>query len=95
MLAGERTGDRAPQQRQGRHAVPRCGTVVVHGQVNGNIKARTAVELHRSAKVHGNIETPSILVEKGVLLQGEVKMTHDDQGALANPYSAPSSVELQ
>jgi cytoskeletal protein CcmA (bactofilin family) len=72
-----------------------CGTVVVHGQVNGNIKARTAVELHRSAKVHGNIETPSILVEKGVLLQGEVKMTHDDQGANVNPYSAPSSVALQ
>ena len=67
-----------------------CGTVVVHGEVNGNIKAKVAVELHQPAKVRGNIETPSLLVEKGVIVQGELKMDGFDRGA-AKP-SSPSTV---
>ncbi len=51
-----------------------CGTVVIHGVVNGNIVAKGAVELRRSAKVRGNVQTPSLVVEKGATLQGEVKM---------------------
>jgi cytoskeletal protein CcmA (bactofilin family) len=51
-----------------------CGTIVVEGQVNGNVKAKTAVEVRRSGKIRGDIETPSIFVEKGAFLQGEVKM---------------------
>ena len=51
-----------------------CGTVIVHGVVNGNIKARTAVELHSPAKVHGDIETPSLTMERGVLFNGALKM---------------------
>ncbi len=57
-----------------------CGTVIVDGQVNGNIKAKTAVEVHRSATVRGNVETPSILVEKGAFLQGEVRMPGTERG---------------
>ena len=55
-----------------------CGTVVVEGEVNGNIKAKTAVELHKSAKVRGNVETSSLSVEKGAFLQGEMKMGTQD-----------------
>jgi cytoskeletal protein CcmA (bactofilin family) len=51
-----------------------CGTVIVHGVVNGNIKAKTAVELHHPAKVHGDIETPSLTMERGVLFNGALKM---------------------
>jgi len=63
-----------------------CGTVVIHGEVNGNIKAKVAVELHQPARVRGNIETPSLSVEKGVLVQGELKMEGFDRGA-AKPSS--------
>jgi cytoskeletal protein CcmA (bactofilin family) len=58
-----------------------CGTVVVEGEVNGNVKAKSAVELHRSAKVRGNVETASLSVEKGALLQGEVKMMTGEKSA--------------
>lgn len=51
-----------------------CGTVIVEGQVTGNITATSVVELRRSAKVRGNIDTPSITMEKGSVLEGEVKM---------------------
>src|SRR3979411_110265 len=49
-----------------------CGTVVVQGEVNGNIKAKSAVELPRSARVRGNVETSSLVVEKGAYLQGQM-----------------------
>src|SRR5205807_5313907 len=39
-----------------------CGTIVVHGEVNGNIKAKTAVEIHHSARVRGDLETPSLVI---------------------------------
>jgi cytoskeletal protein CcmA (bactofilin family) len=68
-----------------------CGTVVVHGEVNGNVKAKDGVDLRRSAKVHGNVETSSLAVERGAILQGEVKMVAGEKGA----RSSAESVSLQ
>jgi cytoskeletal protein CcmA (bactofilin family) len=57
-----------------------CGTVIVEGEVNGNITAKSAVELHRSGRIHGNVATASLVVEQGSVLQGEVKMGGLDRG---------------
>ena len=51
-----------------------CGTIIVHGAVTGNVKASVAVELHPPARVTGNIETPALLVVKGVSFNGQCKM---------------------
>jgi cytoskeletal protein CcmA (bactofilin family) len=51
-----------------------CGTIIVHGEVNGNIQAKTGVEIHRGAKVQGDVETPSLMVEKGAFFQGASRM---------------------
>lgn len=51
-----------------------CGTIIVHGEISGNIKAKVAVELHHPAKVRGNIETPMLMIEKGVMFEGQTKM---------------------
>jgi len=51
-----------------------CGTIVVHGEVNGNIQAKTGVEIHGGAKVRGDVETPSLMVEKGAFFQGASRM---------------------
>lgn len=52
-----------------------CGSVVVcGGEVTGNIRATVSVELRQQAKVRGDIETPSLMIERGVLLQGQVRM---------------------
>jgi cytoskeletal protein CcmA (bactofilin family) len=66
-----------------------CGTIIVHGEVNGNIKAKTAVELHHPAKVRGNIETPSLMIEKGVIFHGESKMENVEKSAPVKTVSAP------
>ncbi len=69
-----------------------CGTVIVHGELNGNVKAKTAVELHHPARMKGNIETPSLMVEKGVVFEGQTKMDGVEKAA-AKPASAPSPVQ--
>jgi cytoskeletal protein CcmA (bactofilin family) len=51
-----------------------CGTIIVHGQIVGNIRARVGVELHSPARVKGNIETPTLMIEKGVAFDGQTKM---------------------
>jgi len=51
-----------------------CGTIIVHGEVNGNIRAKSLVEFHQPAKVRGNVETPSLMIEKGVIFEGQCKM---------------------
>lgn len=51
-----------------------CGTVIVYGEVTGNIRAKEGVELHAPAKVRGDVETPSFSLEKGVLFQGATSM---------------------
>lgn len=51
-----------------------CGTVIVHGEVGGNIRATRAVELHTPARVKGDITSPSLMIEKGVIFEGHSKM---------------------
>src|SRR5438105_13076815 len=68
-----------------------CGTIIVHGEVNGNIKAKTAVEVHQSGKVRGDLETPSLVILKGALFHGASKM--DPPGAKAAPVKAVAAAK--
>jgi cytoskeletal protein CcmA (bactofilin family) len=62
-----------------------CGTVIIHGEVNGDIVAKTAVELRHPGKVRGNVETPSLVVEKGVVFNGEARMDRGDRTTSRKP----------
>lgn len=66
-----------------------CGTVIVHGEITGNLRAKNAVELHHPAKMRGNIESPSLMIEKGVIFEGQTKMEGIDRGA-AKPTPSPA-----
>ncbi len=50
------------------------GVVIVEGNVTGNIRAKRSVELHAPARVRGNLETPSLFIDKGVMFEGECRM---------------------
>jgi len=47
---------------------------VIHGTINGDIIATQRLELGRSAKVNGNIQTPSLIIEQGAVFEGSCKM---------------------
>jgi cytoskeletal protein CcmA (bactofilin family) len=66
-----------------------CGTVVVHGEVNGNVKAKTGVEIHHTGKVRGDLETASLVIEKGALFHGASKM--DSASAKSAPLKAAAA----
>jgi cytoskeletal protein CcmA (bactofilin family) len=50
------------------------GAIVIEGTVQGNIHAKRSVEIHTPARVRGNITTPSLFIEKGVLFDGTCQM---------------------
>jgi len=51
------------------------GTLIVSGRLRGNIKASTKIELRAPAQVEGTVETPVLVVEAGVVLNGALTMS--------------------
>src|ERR1043166_6391651 len=47
---------------------------IITGTINGDIIATQRLELGRAAKVHGNIQTPSLVIEQGAVFEGTCKM---------------------
>jgi len=62
-----------------------AGTVIVNGVVEGNIKATQTIELHQPGRVKGNIETPSLSMDKGVIFEGSCKMEAISKGGPSSP----------
>ena len=63
------------------------GTLIVEGNIEGNIRAARLVELHAPARVRGNIETPQLFIDKGVIFEGHCKM--EDLGSARGPAAVP------
>jgi len=47
---------------------------MVNGSVNGDIVASEKLQLGRTARVMGNIQTPRLIVEEGAILEGSCSM---------------------
>ena len=56
----------------------RSNTVVVSGTVEGNIVAGQQVVLHKTAKVHGDMSAPSLIIEDGAVFNGQISMGRAD-----------------
>lgn len=50
------------------------GTAIVQGEVVGNIRATTKVELRSTARVKGDLTTPSLVIHEGAFFEGNCKM---------------------
>ena len=57
------------------------GTLILIGRFKGNIKAARKVELRAPAQVEGNIETPLLVVEEGVVLNSTLCMKREEADA--------------
>ncbi|MBW2090621.1 MAG: polymer-forming cytoskeletal protein [Deltaproteobacteria bacterium] len=58
-------------------------TIIVSGEVHGNIKAKNRVEFHAPAKLYGNILSPVLIIDEGVIFEGNCEMAEviDGEGA--------------
>lgn len=50
------------------------GTLILSGTFKGNIKASVKVDLRAPARVEGNIVTPALVVEEGVVMNSSLNM---------------------
>src|SRR5262245_66438586 len=46
------------------------GEIIIQGTVIGNIKAKRSIEIHAPGRVKGDIHTPSLQIDKGVIVEG-------------------------
>lgn len=52
----------------------RSQTVIVSGTIHGNVSAAKRVVMHKTARVDGDVETPSVVMEEGAVLNGRLNM---------------------
>ena len=52
-------------------------SAIVSGNIQGNLKAKSKVELHAPAKMSGNLEAPVLAIQQGVTFDGHCQMTKD------------------
>jgi len=51
-----------------------ANTVVIHGRVQGDVTARKRVELRAPARLIGNLNTPSVVMNEGIIFEGHCTM---------------------
>ncbi len=56
----------------------RVGTVISAGQISGHITATERVELRRTARILGDIATPVLVSEEGVIFDGHCQMRRNE-----------------
>lgn len=50
------------------------GQLILSGQVRGDVKARERIVLHKTANLMGQVQTPSLVVEEGAVVEGSLTM---------------------
>lgn len=63
------------------------GEIIIQGTVIGNVKAKRSIEIHAPGRVKGDLHTPSLQVDKGVIFEGRSFM----EGLSATPKPTPAA----
>ena len=68
------------------------GEVIIQGTVVGNVTAKRSIEIHAPGRVKGDLHTPSLQIDKGVIFEGRSFM----EAATSNrPQATPAAVSAQ
>ncbi|MEM7678641.1 MAG: polymer-forming cytoskeletal protein [Myxococcota bacterium] len=55
------------------------GSVVISGSVEGDIEAKSSVEIKAPGRLKGNVTAPTLVIEKGVVFEGSCQMGNETQ----------------
>lgn len=69
----------------------KVGTLIVDGEVRGNVSATSKIEIHSTGKLHGNITTPTLVIQENGLFDGSCKMGRGEEAAPEKGTRAESS----
>ncbi len=67
--------------------------IIISGEVNGDIFAENKIEINVPGKLFGNIQTPKLIIEEGVIFEGNCKMR--DLGKATKKDVSPSPRETE
>src|SRR5438552_18766447 len=56
------------------------GEIIVQGTIVGNIKAKRSIEIHAPGRVKGDLHTPVLQIDKGVIFEGRAFMDAAPRG---------------
>ena len=65
-----------------------AGVVVISGTVHGNITAERKTDIQASGRLYGNISTPSLVIEEGVVFEGACTMGSGTEQSAENAGKA-------
>lgn len=53
--------------------------IIISGEIRGNIIADNCIEIHAPGQVFGNIQSPTVIIEEGVIFEGNCRMQKIDK----------------
>ena len=59
----------------------RANNVMIEGIVIGSIEAKVRAILYPSAKILGDIKTPELIIQNGVVFEGKCRITNDQSAS--------------
>jgi cytoskeletal protein CcmA (bactofilin family) len=63
--------------------------IFLGGTVIGNVKAKRSIEIHAPGRVKGDLHTPSLQIDKGVVFEGRCFM----ENLAAQPKATPAAAK--
>ncbi len=51
-----------------------CGSILIHGEVSGSIRAKERIEMHAPAVVQCDINAQTLVIDEGVVYEGSCSM---------------------
>ena len=64
------------------------GEVIIQGTVVGNVTAKRSIEIHAPGRVKGDLHTPSLQIDKGVIFEGRSFMENAVATVAPRPAAA-------
>ncbi|MGD2124609.1 MAG: polymer-forming cytoskeletal protein [Desulfobacteraceae bacterium] len=53
--------------------------IIISGEIRGNIIATKRIEIHAPGRVFGNIQSPIVVIDEGVVFEGHCRMQKGDK----------------
>jgi cytoskeletal protein CcmA (bactofilin family) len=88
---------------EGAHVEAECdiGEIIIQGTVVGNIKAKRSIEIHAPGRVKGDLHSPSLQIDKGVIFEGRSFMeaamgqVRQQSAPVAGPVQPPKPTPVK
>jgi cytoskeletal protein CcmA (bactofilin family) len=73
------------------HASINVGSIIINGSVEGDITAKISVEIKAPGRLRGNVNTPALIIEKGVVFDGSCRMSEDNVKPIRSMPATPAT----